>query len=99
MSVLRDVIKRDHRAYLMMCTELLKRNAVVCYNDDRIQGLVWGMSVKLDEVPELAAYTEDFRRKCMRSHRAAARKRLISFYFNRVEDLCDDVIERVLEHV
>jgi len=28
--------------------------------------------------------------------RAAARKRLISFYFTRCEDLCDDVIERVL---
>jgi len=99
MSVLRDVIKRDHRAYLMMCVELIKLNASVCYNDDRVQDLVRGMSNKLDEVPELAEYTEDFRRKCMKSHREVARKRLISFYFKRCEDLCDDVIEKVLGYV
>ena len=28
--------------------------------------------------------------------RAAARKRLVSFYFSRCEDLCDDVLEKVL---
>jgi len=93
---LSDVIKRDRCTYLMMCTELIKLNASVCYNDDRVQNLVWGMSSSLDEVPELAEYAEDFRRKCMRSHRVTARKRLISFYFTRCEDLCDDVIERVL---
>jgi hypothetical protein len=80
----------------MMCTELIKLNASVCYTDDRVQDLVTGMSSSLDEVPELAEYAEDFRRKCMRSHRTAARKRLVSFYFTRVEGLCDDVIEKVL---
>jgi cytochrome oxidase Cu insertion factor (SCO1/SenC/PrrC family) len=97
MSVLRDVIKRDHRAYLMMCTELIKLNASVCYNDNRVQDLIRGMSTKLGEVPELAEYLEDFKRRCLASHRAAARKRVVSFYFTRCQDLCDDAIERVLE--
>jgi hypothetical protein len=56
------------------------------------------MSNRLDEVPKLAAYAEDFRRKCLASHRVAARKRFVSFYFTRCQDLCDDVIEKVLEH-
>ena len=95
-SLFRDIIKRDHRTYLMLCTELIKLNAVVCYNDDRVQDLATGMSIMLDQVPELAEYAEDFRRKCLRSHREAARKRMVSFYFTRCEDLCDDVIEKVL---
>jgi hypothetical protein len=99
MKYLSDVVKRDHRSYLMMCTELIKLNASVCYTDDRLQVLVQGMSKRLDEVPKLAAYAEDFRRKCLASHRDAARKRLVSFYFKRCEGLCDDVIEKVLEHV
>jgi hypothetical protein len=31
--------------------------------------------------------------------RAAARKRVVSFYFSRCEDLCDDVLEKVLGYV
>jgi hypothetical protein len=81
------------------CVELLKRNAVVCYTDDRIQNILPIITTKLDQVPELAEYTEDFRRKCLESHRAAARKRVVSFYFTRCEDLCDDVIEKVLDAV
>ena len=78
------------------CVELLKSNAVVCRSDSRLQTIVNTLADMMVEVPELAEYAEDFRRKCLRSHREAARKRLVSFYFSRCEDLCDDVIEKVL---
>ena len=79
--------------------ELLKFNSNMCTEDDSLQGLVDTVASKLDAVPELTAYTEDFRRKCSRSHRSEARKRVNAFYFKRCEDLCDDVIEKILESV
>ena len=94
-----DIIQRDSRTYLMMCTEMVKLNVAVCYTDDRVQNFVRGLSNRLDEVPELAEYAEDFRRKCLKSHRDTARKSLVSFYFKRCEDLCDDVLEKVLGYV
>ena len=81
------------------CVELLKCNAVVCRSDSRLQTIVNTLADMMAEVPELAEYAEDFRRKCLKSHRDAARKRLVSFYFTRCEDLCDDVIEKVLSLV
>jgi hypothetical protein len=88
-----------NRFYVITYVELLKRNAEVCLTDPELQRFISAGATKLEEVPELAAYLEDFKRKCLASHRAAARKRVISFYFTRCEDLCDDVIERVLSYV
>jgi hypothetical protein len=85
--------------FVITVVELLKRNSEVCLSDLELQRFVSVAVSKLEEVPELAAYLEDFKRKCLESHRAAARKRLVSFYFKRCEDLCDDVIEKVLECV
>lgn len=86
------------RMAFITVSELLKLNSDLC--DNRFaQELVDVVASKLDTVPELAAYTEDFRRKCSKSHREAARKRVHAFYFTRCEDLCDDVIEKVLEYV
>jgi len=99
LNISRDIIRRDQRTYLMMCTELIKLNVAVCYTDDTLQHLVGILNKGLNESTELANYAEDFRRTCMKSHRDAARKRLVSFYFKRCEGLCDDVIEKVLEHV
>jgi len=88
-----------NRLFVIACVELLKRNAEVCLTDLELQRFVSEGVTKLEEVPELARYTEDFKRRCLASHRAAARKRVFSFYFTRCEDLCDDVIERVLSYV
>jgi len=88
-----------NRLFVITVVELLKRNAEVCLSDPDLQRFVSVAVSKLEEVPELAEYTEDFKRRCMASHRAAARKRLLSFYFKRCEDLCDDVIEKVLSFV
>ncbi len=87
------------RLSFIAIAELLKLNSKLCANDDSLQGLTDTVASKLDAVPELTAYTEDFRRKCSRSHREAARNRVCAFYFKRCEDLCDDVIEKVLEYV
>jgi hypothetical protein len=88
-----------NRLFVITCVELLKRNAEVCLTDLELQRFVSEGVTKLEEVPELARYTEDFKRRCLASHRAAARKRVVSFYFTRCEDLCDDVIERVMTFV
>jgi hypothetical protein len=88
-----------NRRFFVFCAELLKLNADVSLDDAGVQGVASVVSARLDSVPELALYTEDFKRRCLASHRAAARKRLLGFYFARCEDLCDDVIERVLEFV
>jgi hypothetical protein len=89
----------SHRLFGITCIEILKNKAEMCLADSYLQSLVVAISERFKVIPELAAYLEDFKRKCLESHRAAARKRLVSFYFTRCEDLCDDVIEKVLESV
>jgi hypothetical protein len=71
----------------------------MCLTESYLQSLVVSLSERFEVIPELAEYLEDFKRRCLESHRAAARKRVLSFYFKRCEDLCDDVIEKVLEYV
>jgi hypothetical protein len=88
-----------HRKFAMTILELFKVNAKLVYDFDAAQTLASVAVSKLDEFPELAEYAEDFRRKCVKSHREAAQKRLISFYFNRCEDLCDDMIWEILQRV
>jgi len=89
----------SHRLFGITCIEILKNKAEMCLADSYLQSLVVSLSERFKVIPELAAYLEDFKRKCLESHRAAARKRVLSFYFKRCEDLCDDVIEKVLECV
>ena len=88
----------NHEQFIS-CVELIKRNAAVTLTDPSAQSVVNSIATRLDEVPELVSYTEDFKRRCLKSHRDAARKRFVSFYFSRCEDLCDDVIEKVLSSI
>jgi len=87
------------RRFVMIVLELLKANAEVMYNVGAVENLASVTVSKLDEIPAMAAYAEDFRRKCVKSHREAARKRVVSFYFKRCEDLCDDMIWEILQRV
>jgi hypothetical protein len=89
----------SNRLLGITCIEILKNKAEMCLADSELQLLVVALYERFKVIPELAAYLEDFKRKCLESHRAAARKRVLSFYFKRCEDLCDDVIEKVLECV
>ena len=88
-----------NRRFAICSTELIKLNKEVCYVDPSIQLVARSLVTRLESVPELVAYTEDFKRQCLASHRDAARKRVYSFYFTRCEDLCDEVIEKILGYL
>ena len=89
----------ERRKCVIVCIELFKANTNLMYDKPGMQKLVAALASKLDQFPEFAEYAEDFRRKCLKSHREAAKKRLIAFYFNRCEDLCDDVIREIMNRV
>ena len=86
------------RMAFISLAELFKLN-VKFVSDESFQKCIDTVATKLDAISELDVYTEDFRRKCLKRHREEARKRVYTFYFKRCEDLCDDVIEKVLECV
>ena len=89
----------ETRKYVIINIELIKANIRLIEDRPGLQRLVEMLAKKLDQFPELAEYAEDFRRKCLKSHREAARKRMIAFYFNRCEDLCDDMIWEIMNRV
>jgi hypothetical protein len=89
----------ERRKCVIICIELIKANTNLVYDKPGMQRLTEALASKLDQFPEFAEYAEDFRRKCLKSHREAARKRLIAFYFNRCEDLCDDMIWEIMNRV
>ena len=91
--------KFEQRKCMLTCIETCKLNAAVMYNDSDVEKLASVMASKLDIFPDLREYVEDFRRKCVKSHREQAKKRLMAFYFNRCEDLCDDMIWEILQRV
>ncbi len=86
------------RLSLMYTAEVLKMNKHLC-GDKTLQNMIDMLAAKFDTVPELTAYNEDFRRQLSQSHRNAARKRVYAFYFNRCEDLCDDMIWEIMNRV
>ena len=94
-----DQNKFEQRKCLIRTAEICKVNATLMYNEPALENLASIMASKLDTVPELKDYTEDFRRKCVKSHREEAKKKLMSFYFKRCEDLCDDMIWEILQRV
>jgi hypothetical protein len=94
-----DKKKFEQRRLILRSAELCMMNATLMYNDPDMENLASVMASKLDTAPELKDYTEDFRRKCIKSHREEAKKKLMSFYFKRCEDLCDDMIWEVLQRV
>ncbi len=89
----------EKRKYIIICAELIKANSSMVYDNPAVQPFVATFANTLDSFPDLVEYVEDFRRKCIKSHRDAARKRMIAFYFNRCEDLCDDMIWEIMNRV
>ena len=89
----------ENRRLIVRSAELCMMNAPLMYDDSGLENLASIIASKLDTVPELKDYTEDFRRKCVKSHREEAKKKLKSFYFKRCEDLCDDMIWEILQRV
>ena len=90
-------IKYSHRECLIKSIELIKKNADVCYGDKSISRLVIAYCNKLSDFPEFKDYVEDFKRRCLKSHRDEARKKVYSFYLNG--SLCQDVIEKITSYL
>jgi hypothetical protein len=86
------------RLTIMSIVEMIKLNKDLCEEPDMQKMVEMGIS-KLGAIPHLAAYVEDFKRKCSRRYKDAARKKVYAFYFSRCQDLCDDVIEKILTYV
>ena len=95
----KDAIIFQKRICFMKCAEMIKKNRVICYGNERMEKLLEVLVIKFSEIPELADYLEDFKRKCIKSHRDQAQKRLIWFYFQRTQDLYYDVCEKIMENV
>ncbi len=93
----------ETRKYVIICIELIKANTNLVYDNPVMQRLTEAVAealrIEIDKFPEFAEYAEDFRRKCLKSHRDAAKKRMLAFYFNRCEDLCDDMIGEIMKRV
>jgi hypothetical protein len=86
------------RLTVMSIVELIKLNKDLC-EEPGIQEMVETSIDKLGAVPDLAEYVEDFQRTCSQRYKDAARKKVYAFYFSRCQDLCDDVIEKILTYV
>ncbi len=82
----------------MRVAEFIKLNRHLSF-DPWIQETAETLVAKLSTVPDLTEYTEEFKRTCLQSYRDAARKKVYAFYFSRCQDLCDDVIEKILTYV
>ena len=89
-------VKYSHRLFLIKSIELIKRNACICYGDYSIDRLIIAYCHKLYEIPEFKEYVEDFKRRCLKSHRDQARKKVYTFYLNF---LCDDIIEKIISYL
>ena len=87
------------RTIVIKIVELIKLNINICYGEPRINEIVNKLVTKMNEVDELAKYTEDFKRKCLKSYREQSRKIVNCFYFKHVEGLCADVIEKIISYV
>lgn len=92
-------IKFSHRLFLIKTVELIKRNACICYGDEKIDRFIFACVKKLEPFPELKDYIEDFKRRCLKSYSDQARKNVYRFYLNGCCNLCPDVIEKIVDLV
>jgi len=90
-----DVASLRADQFLMLTLLLLRKRHLA----SEMQPLVDACLAHMAQFTHLAHYREYFGRELSVQYREAARRRLVSFYFTRCQDLCDDVIEKVLESV
>jgi hypothetical protein len=91
-----EKILYSHRVCLISSIELIKLNVILCYGNEVFDKLIGAYAKKIENVQGMADYAEDFKKKCWKSYRDQAKKKLVTFYFNRVEGLCPDVIEKIM---
>jgi hypothetical protein len=89
-----------HQRLCVLCSaELIKTNVGICYGT-HLDSVVEVISKKLETIPELTRYNEDFKKKCLMGYldnlKHQARKKLIMFYMIHCEGLCYDVVEHLM---
>ena len=92
-------IKYINRRCILSCIELIKVNLIICYGNQELEKLISICFDKINYFSELHDYTEDFKKKCLKSYRDQAQKRVACFYFKHVEGLCFDVVEKIINLV
>jgi hypothetical protein len=93
----KEKIVYSERYFVICCVELLKLNANLLYGDERINYFVTFCIKHLSPVPEMKEYLEDFKRRCIKSYRDEARKKLIGFYLDN--SLCPDIVDKIVKLV
>ena len=85
-----------NRLCLISTIELIKLNVKICYGKPCFDNVIDVCAKKIENVQGMADYAEHFKKKCLKSYRDQAKKKLVTFYFNRIEGLCPDVIEKIM---
>ena len=85
-----------NRLCLVSTIELIKLNVKICYGVPCFDNVIDVCAKKIENVQGMADYAEHFKKKCLKSYRDQAKKKLVTFYFNRIEGLCPDVIEKIM---
>ena len=91
-----EQILNCNRLCLVSSIELIKLNVILCYGNKVFDKVIDTCAKKIENVQGMADYAEDFKKKCSKSYRDQAKKKLVTFYFNHIEGLCPDVIEKIM---
>ena len=85
------------RICILCSAELIKANRDICYGT-HLDSVVKVISEKLEVIPELSLYNEEFKKSCLKGYleKHLAKKKLIMFYMIHTEGLCYDVVEYIM---
>ena len=91
-----EKILYSHRVCLISSIELIKLNVKLCYGNCHFDKVINVCAKKIENIQEMVDYVHDFKKKCLKSYSDQAKKKLVTFYFNHVDGLCPDVIEKIM---
>ena len=91
--------KMEFGTIIFSSIEIVKANIGLLNDYVHYDRFVTTLISKLDKFPEFAEYLEDFKKKCHKKYREQARNRVNCWYFKHLDDLCPDVIEKIISLV
>jgi len=91
--------KMEFGTLMFSSIEIIKANIGLLNHYADYDRFVITLISKLDKFPEFAEYLEDFKRKCHMKYREQVRNRVNCWYFKYLDDLCPDVIEKIISLV
>jgi hypothetical protein len=89
----------DTRLCFVSVIELLKNNKKLVYGIPEFDKMFNIIIEKFEGIHAFDDYITDFKKKCVKSYRDQARKKVYLFYFKNVEGLCYDVVEKIINMV